>query len=202
MALKSAAGGIGALGSSQIAANKIIRPGYVSTESTLITPPEAGVITRPIATLAPFCDDRKRTLGGTGNFMFQTIKKIALGGAVADFPMLIPMPDARFIMVSNCDQGHYSDSLWMHFVPGGKSYGGNNAISAATGFNGSEPFFPFCQQPSALTKVGIYYEFDDPLPPTIFFDIGQEAGGSDYFITFLLARSRAVIPGSVFANVA
>jgi hypothetical protein len=155
-----------------------------------------GKTRKPIATRPEPCDQKKRIIGGSLDYAFYTLTT-AGGNAQADVPVLVPIPDAGFIFVANITPAHLTDSLWMHFIPTGKSYATGTIAPV-----GNEQWFPLCQQGSALTKIGLMYDFGDPLPPTIYFDIGQETNGTAYFITLLFAKSKAVVPSSMFANVA
>lgn len=110
---------------------------------------------------------------------YVTIKKIALGGAKGDVPFRVAVP-ARWLMVATCDAGHLNDGLYLHFSPTGKSYTSNGIVLV-----GNEPWLPLCDVQQAHSKIGMGYKFSSPLPVNtdIFLDIGQDAGGGDYFIT-------------------
>jgi hypothetical protein len=114
------------------------------------------------------------------NIYYVTVTKVALGGAKGDVPFRITIP-ARWIMVASCDAGHVGDSLFLHFDQLGLTYTGN-AITPV----GNERWLPLFAVSSNRSKIGMGYLFDRPLPVNqdIYLDIGQEAGGGNYFITF------------------
>lgn len=115
---------------------------------------------------------------------FVTVQKIALGGAKGDVP-LIPPGAFRWLMVTNCDPAHYGDSLWLHFQPLSKVYTANAIIPI-----GNEPWLPLYAVASGHSKIGMGYLFHESLPTTqLYLDIGQEAGGTDYAITFAFSNN-------------
>lgn len=85
--------------------------------------------------------------------------------------------------MASIDLAHISDSLFFHFKPLNKGYAGNGITP-----NGTESWLPLMSQTAGQTKVGIGYRFGHPLPINCFLDIGQEAGGTDYNITFAVGN--------------
>lgn len=134
----------------------------------------------PIATMPPPCDV-SRIIGGDPGVQFVPLVAPA-GNAVGDVPLLLPIA-AKFIMVVACDVAHLADSLYFHFQQLNKVYSGLAIVP-----NGTEQWFPL-QASNAISKVGNFWLFDRPMPRTIYFDIGHEAGGGVQFnMTLLIAE--------------
>jgi hypothetical protein len=138
-----------------------------------------------VATQQPCCNtDDKQSLGLGPDIAFVTIS-VPIGNALADVAVQLPKA-SKFIMLVSCATAHMNDSLFMHFVPLGKSYN-----SGAIAPNGGENWFPFCNGgagATAMTKIGLFYRFKKNLPQTLFFDIGTEAGASAYQLTFAIGN--------------
>jgi hypothetical protein len=141
----------------------------------------------PLANINQACPpkslERARLQINDPGIAFVTIQKIALGGAVADLPLNLPFP-CNWIMVASIDPVHVSDSLYLHFKPLYKAYGGGNGVTVV----GNENWLPMQSQTATQNKTGIGYRFTNPLPINCYLDIGQEAGGGNYFITFAVGN--------------
>ena len=76
----------------------------------------------------------------------------------------------------------------MHFKPLNKTYPGGNAVTMV----GNEEWYSFnnyggaAAPPDGLKQPGTYFRFYGPMPPQLYFDIGQEAGGTNYQITLAI----------------
>jgi hypothetical protein len=134
-----------------------------------------------------------RQLSFGPNIQFIHILKVALGGAVPDFLVQLPPlpPDKQFddwtITFVSCATAHVNDSLFMHFKPLNKTYPGGNAVT----MDGTEEWFSFNSWlasggPLGLKEPGNSWTFRGPMPPQLYFDIGQEAGGVNYSITLAI----------------
>lgn len=110
------------------------------------------------------------------------LHKVALGGAKGDVAVALPRPYNSIIIVS-IDPVHQSDTLFLHFRPLYKTYVANAIIAV-----GNEEWLPMFSQVAAQSKLGCGYNFAKPMPLTIYFDVGQEAGGVDYEITFAVGN--------------
>ena len=126
---------------------------------------------------------------------FQIIRKIALGGAKADVPINFSFPVSK-IWIASKDTAHLTDSLYFHFVPLNKG-----VLYAASGNSinptGVEQWYDMTLSPAGnLTFFGKVLKFRTPFT-TGFFDIGQEAGGTDYNICIAGADGDVV---ELFAN--
>jgi len=126
------------------------------------------------------------------NISFQTVLKIAAGGAKPDVPVVFDFPVTK-IWVASKDGAHISDSLYFHLGKLGKTYPGGNAIVPV----GNENWFDLTLYSvgGGQQFLGKTIEFRKPITRA-FLDIGQEAGGTDYFIT--IAGSNDVV--SIAAN--
>lgn len=150
--------------------------------------PISGYPTRGTIINAPEVDD---CAVDSVKISYQTILKIALGGAKGDIPVVFDFP-VRKIWVASKDGAHLSDSLYFHLSRLGKTYPGGNSIVPV----GNENWFDITLYAvSGQVFLGKVIEFAKPISRG-FLDIGQEAGGTDYFIT--IAGSNDVI--SVAAN--
>jgi hypothetical protein len=123
------------------------------------------------------------------------IRKIAIGGAVADFiTQIAPLPlgpsNSWDLMFLSCDPIHINDTLTFHFKPlykGAPNYAGGNAVT----MTGAEEWYIFnnsniAASPAGIKQPGNYFRFYGPMPPQLYWDIGQEAGGTDYSITLAI----------------
>lgn len=109
---------------------------------------------------------------------FQVIRKIALGGSKADVPITFSFPVTK-IWIASKDNAHLSDSLYFHFIPLGKA-----ALYTSNSINptGVEQWFDMTYTPAGnLSFFGKVLKFRTPFSSG-YFDIGQEAGGTDYNI--------------------
>jgi hypothetical protein len=136
---------------------------------------------------------QSRQLSFGPEISFITLYKIALGGAVADLLTQInPLPlgpdNSWIIMYLSCDNVHLNDTLAFHFKPLNKSYPGGNAVTVT----GQEQWFSFNNwdvaggDPGGLKQPGDYFKFYGPMPPQLYWDIGQEAGGTNYYQTLAI----------------
>lgn len=161
--------------------------GVIVGPEAVVQSPAQRVITTPrrepvVATLPQPCEPKNRILGGGPDIAFITVTKIALGGAKGDVAVLLPWP-CKYIEVVACDPVHLADSLLLHFQPLNKTYIGNAIVQV-----GNEPWLPLGPIGSNISKVGAFRRFARPMPQTIYFDIGQETGGTDYFFTIMVAN--------------
>lgn len=117
---------------------------------------------------------------------FQLVRKIALGGAKPDVPVNFAYPVSK-IWIASKDHVHLSDSLYFHLSKLNKTYPGGNAIDP----DGSEQWFDMTfSAAGGLTFFGKVLHFRTPIIGG-YFDIGHEAGGTDYNI--MVAGSDDVI---------
>jgi len=116
--------------------------------------------------------------------------------ALADQQLQLPKA-CKFIMLASITGVWQNSSLYMHFLPLGKTY----PIAPAPGAQqinptGLENWFPFwngISSGAAMTKMGLYYKFKKPMPQTIYFDIGAENGAGQFAITFAVGNDVAKI---------
>ena len=117
---------------------------------------------------------------------FITIPPTPSAVAVADYPLLLPIP-AKVILCVGCLSAQDGDSLFMHFATLNKAYT-TDVITP----NGYENWIPICFPLGSANsrRIGWWFKFAEPLPPggTLYFDIGNESGGTTP-ITFALSNS-------------
>jgi hypothetical protein len=144
-------------------------------------------------------DCTKRILGAGFGYAFFAVHKTALGGVVANFPVDVPISDAHFIMVNNCLPFDFSSGLFFTFTPISIVPLGSNSFN----IQGNEQVFllgPISSVTPLVTNVGMNWYFDQPLPPRIYLQIAQSAGGGDYNFSLFFARKR-IEARSMFAKV-
>lgn len=122
---------------------------------------------------------------------YQLVRKIALGGAKGDVPVTFNFPVTQ-IWIASKDGGHLVDSLFFHFSKMGKTYTGN-----AVTLDGSEQMFDMTYTPAnGNSFFGKMLRFRVPFTSG-YFEIGQDAGGTDYNILVAGADGDIV---EMFAN--
>jgi hypothetical protein len=151
------------------------------SDSSIWTPP------KPIANVndvsPPKSLERARLMINDPDVAFVTVIKSSSVGAIGDVLLNFPKP-CNSIMVVACTPAHISDSLYLHFLPLGKTYIGLGITPI-----GNEPWLTFnSQSTSSIGKIGIGYRFTQPMPINSFLDIGDEAGAGTVFITFAVGN--------------
>jgi len=123
--------------------------------------------------------------------LFQFITIPAIGPpyvAIADYSIILPTPVKCIMVVSRLLSAN-NNSLYLHFVPLNKNYGGAIAILPT----GNDQWIPL----TGITSIGpvgsigscLIFEQELPAGQPLFFDIGVEAGGTSSPITLLLTNS-------------
>lgn len=150
---------------------------------------------RPVtgkALLPQPCEEGNPRLLGGSDLRFITIVAPP-GNAVGDVQVDFPFRP-RFISVVACDGAHLSDTLFFHLLPLGKTYTGLAITS-----DGSEKWLPLSPIAATISKIGAFIRFRKPMPQTVYFDIGHEAGGGvAYNITLAISDDDLELYGSAF----
>jgi hypothetical protein len=167
-----------------------------TTSNVRVSPTEKIISTpRPVigkAILPQPCENGNQRILGGSDLRFVTLvvpPGFAVGDVQVDFPFR-----PKFLSVVACDGAHLNDTLFFHLLPLGKTYNG-----LAITQTGSENWLPLSPIGSNISKVGAFIRFKNPMPQTVYFDIGHEAGGGvQYFITLAISTDDLELYGSAF----